>query len=803
MMKRPMVAAALAFVGGVLAADLVPLSLFWVLTAALVVGGVALVRSEMGRFLIWPLIFLTGAANQSSRSAIVSPNDLRLLIGERTELVTVRGELSETPTQRIYQQDDRQSIRTLARVRVRQIMRDAQWWNAHGEVMAATKGDLSGEFFQGRPIEVTGVIRPPRGPMAAGLFDYRQYLHRQGIHHELRVDSPQEWRLTSDGNSYERPLADRLLSWSQRTLALGLPAEDESLRLIWAMTLGWKTALTDEVSEPFMRSGTMHIFAISGLHIALIAGILVQLLRLARVPRSVCGLIVIPLIWFYTGATGWQSSAIRSTIMMTVVIGGWSLHRPSDLINSLFAAAFIILVWDPNQLFQASFQLSFSVVFSIGLLLPRFNRWRDALLQSDPLLPSELRPRWRRVLDGPIRTLSTGLLTSLASWLGSMMLTAFYFHLITPVSLLANIVVVPLGSAALMCNLGSLLCGAWLPFASELFNHAGWFFMVAMIKVSQWCAHLPFGFLYVPAPPIWLCLVWFGALFPLLSGWALTRDRRHWTLPAYTIVAVGVAAWSWSGRDEIRLDVLPLSGGHAIWMSGPTRGDQLLVDCGDSRSVEFVTIPFLRSRGVNRLEQFVLTHGDVRHIGGATNLFQSVDPMIVIKSPLQFRSPVYRSLAQQPRPLITVKENDFVGRWTVLHPAPTDHFVQADDGALVLWTDLYGTSVLLLSDLGRPGQEALLKRHPELHAEIVITGLPAVGEPVCNALIEQLHPKIMIVADAELPSTQRASPQLRERLAQHKIPVLYCRESGAITLLLHPGKEPRIIPLVPTRDTQK
>ena len=77
-------------------------------------------------------------------------------------------------------------------------------------------------------------------------------------------------------------------------------------------------------------------------------------------------------------------------------------------------------------------------------------------------------------------------------------------------------------------------------------------------------------------------------------------------------------------------------------MSGPTRGDQLLVDCGDSRSVEFVTIPFLRSRGVNRLEQFVLTHGDVRHIGGATNLFQSVDPMIVIKSPLQFRSPVYR-----------------------------------------------------------------------------------------------------------------------------------------------------------------
>lgn len=798
-----MVTVALTFVGGLLAADWVPLSPFWLLTLALVSGGAALLRPNAGRFLIWPLIFLTGAADQTSRSAIISPDDLRLLIGEKTELITLRGELSETPSQRIYQQDDKQSVRTLARVRVRQVLREGHWFNAFGEVMAATQGDLPVEFFQGQRIEVMGVIRPPRGPLAPGLFDYRHYLQRQGIYHEFRVDSPQDWSVQNEGRGTQRPLADRLLVWSQHTLALGLPVEDESLRLLWAMTLGWKTALTDEVSEPFMRSGTMHIFAISGLHIALIAGILVQLLRLGRVPRGICGLIVIPLIWFYTGATGWQSSAIRSTIMMTVVIGGWSLHRPSDMINSLFAAAFIILAWDPNQLFQASFQLSFSVVFSIGLLLPRFNRWRDALLQPDPLLPSELRPRWQRRLDGPIRALSTGLLTSLASWLGSIMLTAFYFHLITPVSLLANIVVVPLGSAALMCNLGSLLCGAWLPFASELFNHAGWLFMIAMVRVSQWCAHLPYGFFYVPTPPIWLCLIWFAALFPILSGWALTRERRRWSAPGYALVAIGVAAWWWIGRSEIRLDVLPLSGGHAVWMNGPAHRDQLLVDCGDSRSVEFVTIPFLRSRGVNRLEQFILTHGDVRHIGGATNLFHAVNPAIVCKSPLRFRSNVYRAIEQDSRPLVSVSDGDRIGRWTVLHPAPTDQFPQADNGALVLWAELDGSRILLLSDLGRPGQDALLKRHPEVRADIVITGLPTVGEPISNALIEQLQPKLIIVADAELPAIQRASPQLRERLAQHHIPILYCRDSGAVTIQIKPGKEPQIIPLVASQNLRK
>src|SRR6185312_5587192 len=133
----------------------------------------------------------------------------------------------------------------------------------------------------------------------------------------------------------------------------------------------------------FIRTGTMHIFAISGLHVALIAAILVQLLRFFQIPRGACGLVIIPLIWFYTGATGWQPSAIRSTIMSSMVVLGWSLKRPSNLLNSLLASAVIILIWQPEQLFQASFQLSFFVVLSMALLLedqnvsnPRLPMWK-------------------------------------------------------------------------------------------------------------------------------------------------------------------------------------------------------------------------------------------------------------------------------------------------------------------------------------------------------------------------------------------------------------------------------------------
>ena len=178
------------------------------------------------------------------------------------------------------------------------------------------------------------------------------------------------------------PLTDRFLNWSKQTLALGLPAEDEPLRLLWAMTLGWRTAFTGDIGEPFLRAGTMHMFAIDGLRIALLSGMIVTLLRVLRLSRAWCGAIAIPAIWFYTAATGWEPSAIRASVMMTVVLGGWALKRPGDLLNSLAAAAFIILLWDPRQLFEASFQLSFFVMLVIALMLPPLNGFFDRIVET-------------------------------------------------------------------------------------------------------------------------------------------------------------------------------------------------------------------------------------------------------------------------------------------------------------------------------------------------------------------------------------------------------------------------------------
>src|SRR4051812_47437355 len=121
--------------------------------------------------------------------------------------------------------------------------------------------------------------------------------------------------------------------------------------------------------------------------------------------------------------TGWPASAIRAIVMVMVVYGGWALKRPTDLINSLYVAAIIILVWEPRQLFQAGFQLSFFVVLCIILILPPFQKLTARLLQTDPLLPEQLRPKWQKWWRTPAHYVLDLFFTSIAAWLGSIPLT--------------------------------------------------------------------------------------------------------------------------------------------------------------------------------------------------------------------------------------------------------------------------------------------------------------------------------------------------------------------------------------------
>ena len=783
-MRRPLLRVALVYVAGVLAGEWVSFSPFVLLMAALGVAVLALVWARARVGLMSALIFLTAWTNLTLHTAVLSPNDLRAILQDQANIVTLRGTVCETPSFRVYDQGEKETWRTMARVEVTALCPNRKEWRPASGLIAVTTPGMLTNFYAGQTVEITGVIALPRIAVAEGTFDYRAYLKELGIYHELKTESEQDWQIISSPNA--RPLADRFRDWARQALKRGLPLEDESLRLEWALTLGWKTALTEEVSEPFVQAATYHIFAVDGLRMAIIFGIFFGLFRAMRIPRAVCGLILVPLIWFYVALTGWPASAIRATVMLTVVIGGWALNRPSDLLNSLFAAALLILLWEPQQLFQAGFQLSFLVVLCIILTVPPVYEWLRRVTAPDPLLPAPLHPRWRQTLAGPGRWLGGLAATSFAAWIGSLPLVAYYFNIITPVSTPANVLAVPLCALVLVSNLASLLLTCWIPAAAELFNHAGWFLMECIRVSSLWFAHWPIAYHYVPAPSLFTSGLYYFVLLAFVTGWIFRPKLR---LCKFTVLGLLITIWCWQCWHECsvtRLSILPANGALAIYFDAPGSKSDLLIDCGSSNSVAFVTKPFLRAQGVNALPRLLLTHGDLHHIGGAEMAAELFAVRQVCVSPVRFRSAVYRrTLAEfnlRPGLVRNLSRNDQLGPWTVLHPLANDRFSAADDGALVLSGTFHGARILLLSDLGRAGQDALLERTPDLRADIVMAGLPSVGEPLCNALLDAIQPRLIIVADSEFPVSERASEKLRARLAERRIPVICTRSAGSATL---------------------
>lgn len=765
-------------------------------------------------WITFPAWFFLGASLLTFRMDDQSPADLRNLFGLETELTTIRGVLTADPEHRVLDQDQRTRYRTTALVSVTEVERRNQWEPASGELAVATTGFVPEHFLSGAVVEISGSISLPQGPSAPGLFDYEQFLKWQRIHFVLRAET-NDWKLLKEADGWNSAtLYRKFNTWARDTLQRGIP-QDQNTRLLWAMVLGWKQGLTNDVSEPFMRTGTLHIFAISGLHIALIAGMLIKFLRGLWLPKIAfglsrvgAGLVVVPLIWFYTGATGWQASAIRSTIMCTVIIVSWALRRPKNLLNSLSVSAILILLWQPEQLFQPGFQLSFVLLLSLatwpgiwpgnpwpdptvhlGQRLPddfarkvEVSAWSRMLARAyewmtgrDPFLPEELRPWWRRKSDAAAEWLLGGLNISLASLLGSLPLTIWYFNLISFSSLLANLLIVPISGLALGLSIASLAIG-WAPWLPEWLNWIAWLTMKLMVAICQWLEDFRWTYTYVQSPGVLTMVVYYSALICLLRGWL--RDWRVACGMSGAIIVL-VAASVIHERTTTSLTVLPGSG--VAFIDAPGSRDDLLIDCGREREAMALVKPFLHSRGVDRLGGMLLTHGDVEHVEGYFRLAEEFEPRLTFTSAARSRSPRYRDILADlelaPGRWKKVVAGESVLGWQVLHPKAGDDFSRADDDAVVLKRTIDGVRMALLSDLGRNGQQRLAEASLDLKCDVLIGGVGTDNDPMRAALLERMGPKVIVLTGNDA-RTARAARELKARGA----PVVATMEERAVTL---------------------
>lgn len=787
-MRAPFLHVVPSYVAGILLGRWfdVPLPLLVLVTTGCSVA--LFFKPKYATTLLFVALSAAGWMNHDWRTRVLSPHDLRAVVDEAPVLTQVVGTISEEPTIRKHVRAEKVTWSTQVLVDVAKLIRDGTEVDAHGQVLVRHPGLLDEAIRKGCVVQAFGVLDHPPDNRIPGLFNYRTHLANQGVHHILETEFTDDWEVldaASDPFAFLRGFRD----WARSVMTVGLPEEDGIVELLHAMTLGWKAGLTQEVREPFMQSGTMHIFAISGLHIAIVGAILIELVRVFGFTRRQSAGAVIVLLWCYVVATGEQPSAIRAATMMTVVLGGLMLKRPSNLPNSVAAAAVLILLVDPLSLFQIGFQLSFSVVGTLAILGPAAEKWIERFRFGDPFLPDELQPRWQSWMQSGARWLARSLSVSLAAWLGSLPLVALYFNYLTPGSLLANLMVVPLSLFTIASVFASWITAAMhLAMVSEWFNWSAWFLMTGMVRCSEWIAGLEFAWSNVRSPHPLVLVGYYVMVLAIGTGWFVRTRRNVMATAMLTLAVIGMVVVPDALSRHASIWLLPLGGGHSVKIDDLGGGETLLVDCGDAYTFDSVTKPWLRWRGTDRIGNVAFSHGDARHMAAAENLLAEFGAGRTFTPDARFRSTYFRaleeSLASVTNRWSKVSLGDSVTRFRVVHPPGDTSLMKADDVALALVGDLRGWSVLLLPDPTVFSQEEILKNNPGFTADIVIVGLPEADEFLSSLFLDQLQPSLVIVCSDLSPTSAVESPYLREIERASDYRFLFTSDTGGLELRL-------------------
>jgi competence protein ComEC len=596
-------------------------------------------------------------------------------------------------------------------------------------------------------------IAPPRNP---GEFDMRSYLARRDIGRMLFVRYPEDGTLIrhGGGNPISR-MAQQSRAWMQNALCRGLENAPDVRDFLSGIVLGLRHQTPEDIEEPFQQTGTLHLFAVAGLHVGIVATLLWVLAMVARLSRKWATAIIIPLLFFYAAVTGLHVSSVRAAVMTSILLGGFFFERKVFVANSLAAAAFFLLCWNTNELFSTGFQLSFAVVGAIVLFADPLFRVLQRWVAPDPFLPRTLLRGPRRLMHSGFEWLCHGTSVSLAAWIGSLPFVLWYFHIVTPISLFANLLVVPVAFFILAIALLSLLSTPLLPWLAVIFNNANWFLAKLVLGIVQIFAQVPGGHFYVAQP-------------------------------------------HWPEKLTAQIMVLDLGAGAAVNLR--TGNTEWLFDCGSERSYQQVVREYLLWAGVNRLDGLLLTHGDALHIGGAAKLLGDFPRIRLIDNPAPDRSTGHQELHRlfEERRIksdhLAAGDRFHLSREVSAHVLFPPHLFsasKADDQTYVIQVSIgRSTVVLFMSDSGVDTECALLSSGFDLHSDIVVKGQHHSGQSGSDQFLDAVHPQLVIATSRDFPEYERIGDKWANDLQMRGIKLFRQDETGAVTLRFrHDGWE--------------
>lgn len=692
-------------------------------------------------------------------------------------------------------------------LRCEQLADEQRWLPVSGVLRV----DVSGHLVHARigdRVEILGQLASPSPVKNPGGFDFNRYLQRQGLAAVLRVNHPQAVRCIDDSSPWKWSIARmrqkiRGEIHSLFVQHLSRPSTAVALSLI----VGDRSQLNDELRDDFTQSGTMHLLAISGLHVGILAGLLAVTSRVFRLSDRKATIAIISIVMLYAFLTNHRPPVLRAAMVISIGLIGLVSHRRVNGTNLLAVCAGALLLWKPGDLFDIGAQLSF---LAVGAIL-----WVITTNPAQPFrekktgLPTSERWRFLDRLQPISEYLFQGYRVTAAIWIATLPLTIATFHLVAPIGFLLNIFLIPYVAVSLSFGFLFVIVGLFLPTMAIPLGVAFDWSMQQLLGIVDTAQQLPGAHFYCSGLPTWWLTGYYTCMAIAWGLYGFDQQRRlGWRLLLLWLLVGGLQSWSVPQRDGLRYTALSVGHGLATVLELPS-GETILYDAGtfgNGRRAERTVEQYLWSRGITRIDAVVISHADHDHFSGIFGLLErfSIGTLIVSQTFLDFDQLAVRDLceaaAKKKIPIRLVRAGHLLEtnssasltQIDVLHPAADFHAPEDNANSITLAVTYANRKLLLTGDLEKDGLEAVMK-HPIGKCDVLM--VPHHGSQNSNPgmVAKWSNPLHMIVSTGDKNVEQRLKSEVDDTILVHST-----ENSGAITVTITPQGLLRVVPFMNT-----
>lgn len=626
--KRPILYLAVSFSLGIIFSFHFNIRPFWAILFSACFAMLVLLLSKRrlpSHLSLYLAIFFLGAA--SYQNSVILPYDhISRFATEEPRKIFIKGVVATDPlTKETFYKQEKASFT----VNANSYNEGNGWKNIEGLVNVDLYAGKGKTVSFGDELILEGLISRPASLKNPGLFNYSRYLEIKGVYAHLKVREDMVFEISGKGSGNHLKLAAyNFRHYIRDTLDKYLEAPYSDF--LKAILIGVRSGFDDDIKEDFIKTGTVHILAISGLHVGLIAGAILAFFGLLRVPKRYNLIVTAIFLIFYSFVAGSNPPIIRAVIMFSMLVIGYLINRDSDLLNSLSLAALLILLWNPKEIFDPSFQLSFLSVASIILFAPKI----DNLLMANTIKRDSVLKRTEAYL-------LKGISVSLAAWIGTWPIIASYFNIVSPIAVISNLIVIP---ALFLITVSSFIFFPLTIIPNVIAVMFGKYLSVlerTLFFINHYLALFPFSYFRIGAPSIELALLYYALIvilllhYPIdLKGLKITKNMSV----IFILLLFNMLVWKDNlniARKYLKVTFLDVGHGDSAVIELPKKGSILIDGGSGGREGRFdvgkaVVAPYLWNKGIFTIDIVLVTHFHEDHLGGIIYILKNFNVGCVI-----------------------------------------------------------------------------------------------------------------------------------------------------------------------------